>query len=430
MKNALLSNGGWLLRVLTVSALVATVGLSLFPRFVAHISTSAVVNAPLLVIRSPIEGVVEDYSLQNGAFVSRGDTVAVFREAGTDLTQRADLETRLAIASAAVDAVSNRIVEVEAIRDALQKRDKTYAAWHIAILEKKVEELEALVRGETARLVALRAEADRTRVLFNRKMVSQSENMDAIATVEEQNERRQAAEARLAAQRLKLAAMKDGVLAGTDGTNTPYTLQRQDEIEMELARLRDELHDHRAEKTALNDQLSKELEIYRRENRITLSSPISGVVWRSASLAGRPVLPGDEVVEILDCGARFLEAYLPEGLMGAIAVGDMVDIRLTGESRAFSAPVTSILGHGARYDHVELAAQDDAPKDGKMRVLIELNADRLSLDRDRFCHVGRTAQVSLPRDFSTVSRLVTRFSTSVNSAIVWLGETAAQLRQG
>ena len=430
MRKALLSNGGWLLRIITVTALVAVIALSLIPRFVSHISTSAVVNAPIMVIRSPIEGVVEEYGLATGVPVAQGQNIVVFREVGTDRTQLTDLEARLVISEAAARAVANRIADVEDLRANLLRRQEVYATWHTAILEREVEELEAQVRGATARLAAIEQERTRRETLRSRGSIPERDMTEIVTQYAEQTERVRELSARRDARRLKLQAMNDGVLAGTDGTNTPYTLQRQDEFGLELARLRDELIDHRAEQKAIQEQLIKEREIYRLENRIALASPVSGVVWRSASLTGRPVLPGDEVVEILDCSARFLEAYLPESLMGTVSLGDIAQVRLTGDDRVFQAPVVSILGHGARFDHTELAAQDNAPKVGKMRVLIELSATQLGLDASKFCHVGRTAQVSLPRDLSRLVSLADSLKATMATVSEWISQTAARVRQG
>ena len=170
--------------------------------------------------------------------------------------------------------------------------------------------------------------------------------------------------------------------------------------------------------------------IYAQENHVTLSSPIAGIVWRSAALDGRPVLPGDEIVEILDCRARYLEAYLPEGLMGTVSVGQFAEVRLTGELETFKAPIVSILGNAARFDHVELAAKDSEPNAGKMRVIIELTAESLPLDHGKFCDVGRTAQVSLPRDLTAVTRIADLFSHSVRTTFSWLEAVASDLRRG
>ncbi len=430
MRELLLSKGGWLLRVLTMTVLVTVIALSLFPRVVSHISTSAVVNAPILVIRSPVEGVVEDYALANGTLVSRGQDIVVFREAGTDLTNLTELEARLTVAKAAIAAVEARIEDVEGIRQSLETRHRAYRDWHSEVLEREVEELEAELRGAVARLSSLEQDAERKAQLHKNRMVADRERLEAVTLVAEQIERVKGIKARLSARRLKLGAMQDDILAGTAGANTSYTLQRQDEVRLELARLRDELTDHRAELTALEAQRAAALEIYRNDNRITLASPIDGVVWRSASLSGRPVLPGDEIVEILDCRARYLEAYLPESLMGVVGVGDLADVRLTGETQSFSAPIVSILGNGARFDHVELAAHSTAPKAGKMRVLVALTPETLALDRGKFCHVGRTAQVSLPRDLAMVTRLAAYFSESMKTAFAWLGATANDTQRG
>ena len=431
MRTLLLGNGGWLLRVVTITTLVAVIGLSLLPRLVSHISTSATVNARIMTVRSPIEGVIEDVDLATGAPVRRGQTLVTFREADTDLTQLANLATRLRMSEAAGRAVQIRMDEVTALRDSLESRHKAYVSWHAAVLRTEIQGLEAQIRGAAARLRSLERDANWKAGLAGRGSVSESDMLAARNLHEEQRAALLELEARRDGRRLMLRALlDDGILAGTTGTNTPYTRQRQDEIGLELARLRDELTDHAAEQQAIRDQIDQARKVYEQENRVTLVSPVSGVVWRSAALSGRPVLPGDEVIEILDCGTRFLEAYLPERLMGTIALGDTAEVRLTGEPRVFRAPVISVLGHGARFDHADLAAEDDTPKTGKMRVLIELDAASLDPEASRFCDVGRTAQVSLRRDLPGLGGIMAGLGRTVDRVTAWVAATADGLRRG
>ena len=430
MRDVFFSNGGWLLRVVTILALWAVITLSLLPRMLSHISTSATVNAPVTVIRSPLEGVIEEYALAAGAHVSAGQNLVVFREADTDLRYQSDLEARLAIAGSRIAAVKARIAEIDALRSDLARRQTIYESWHAAFLKTEIEELDAQLRGADVRLDALKRAFEQQTRLRTRGMVSEN-GLDATAAeVEEQVERMRELRAKRDGRQLRLQALSDGVLAGTEGTNTPYTRQRQDEIGLELARLRDELADHQAEQRAIRDLLARERETYRNRNRVTLSSPVAGVVWRSAALTGRPVLPGDEVLEILDCRARFLEAYLPEGLMGTIALGDLAEVRLIGDRRVFRAPVISILGNGAQFDHANLAARDTAPKTGKMRVLIKLDGEHVGYDASTFCDVGRTAQVSFPRDLTHIADFFSKVGATAEVVSDWLATAADRVRHG
>ena len=155
IRTRLLSNGGWLLRVVTTTALIAIIALSLFPRAVSHISTSATVNAPLMIIRSPIEGLVQEYALTTGAPVTRGQNLVVFREADTDLTYEADLESRLRISTAAGQAVATRMAQVEELQADLVRRQETFVTWHRAVLETEIKDLDAQIRGGLAQLRVL-----------------------------------------------------------------------------------------------------------------------------------------------------------------------------------------------------------------------------------------------------------------------------------
>lgn len=430
MRNFLFANGGWLLRAITVTVLVAVISLSLLPRLTSHISTSATVNARVMVIRSPIEGIVEEYRLITGAPVVRGQSLVTFREADTDLTQLTDLQARLRIARAAEAAVARRIAEVETLRLDLARRQTVDASWHAGILLTEIEEIEAQIRGAQARLEILDHDARRAARLRESGAMSEADLTVAANRFREQVARVTELEARREGRQLMLRALSDGVIAGTNGTNTPYTQQRRDEIGLELALLGDELADRQAEQAAILEQIEREREIYEQENRVTLASPVTGVVWRSASLAGRPVLPGDEVVELLDCSSRFLEAYLSERLMDNIALGDIAEVRMTGEARVFRAPVISIIGTEAQFDHADLAARDTAPRAGKMRVLIEIDAASLDLDANRFCHVGRTAQVSLPRDLPRVEKVFARLGATFDVVAGWWSTATGRLGLG
>ncbi|MBM7067618.1 HlyD family efflux transporter periplasmic adaptor subunit [Actibacterium sp. 188UL27-1] len=338
--------------------------------------------------------------------MTSGEQVVRFREAHTDETFIAELESRLGKAVSTEEAVSARIAVVETVREELIDRHATYMALQLNVLTLQVEELDAEIVRAQVRLQTLKNDEQRKTALLDRGALPKLEVVSATSMVAEQEALIDELIATRAVRQLKLKAIGDGVIIGPEGMDTPYTQQRLDEIALRLAALYDDLADQAAERRAVERLLIEERAIFQKENAITLTSPVSGIVWRSSGQIGRPVLPGDDVVEILNCDARFLEAYLPETTFGSLEVGDVAEIRLTGDERHFKAPVTSILGHGARFDHPNLAAQDNSPKKGMMRVIVALGSEHLAFEGTNFCHVGRTALVSFPRDLSAIDQVL------------------------
>jgi hypothetical protein len=129
------------------------------------------------------------------------------------------------------------------------------------------------------------------------------------------------------------------------------------------------------------------------------------VVWKESGSAGMTVVPGDVLMQMVNCEQRFIEVTLPERLFGDIAPGDIATVQLKGDGRTVTAPVTAVLGAGAKFDHPLLAAAVPETEPDHLRVLISLARIDLGDTAGNFCQVGRSAEVRIARrDFDLLRR--------------------------
>ena len=138
-------------------------------------------------------------------------------------------------------------------------------------------------------------------------------------------------------------------------------------------------------------------------------------------------MPGDVLVQMVNCEARFVEVTLAERHFGDIAPGDTAWVRLKGGSEAVSARVTAVLGAGAKFDHPRLAASVTKPKPDQLRVLVSLSDAGAEGGIDggigggagAFCHVGRTAEVRFERhDLGFVREMAQSVMAQIRSLFI------------
>lgn len=394
------------LRLAVLAVLGSAIILHAIPRAIYNSTDSAVVNAPVITLRSPMEGHITQVFQEPGTPVGSGQLAVQLLKSNADDRYIRQLQSRLTELDSSEAAIADRIERLGAIRDRLAVRFARFKAEYTERLAIEAREINARIDGAQARLKNLTLDYDRSSELSQR-MVSSRKNVEAAAAlVSEKTSEIQMLRAQLDSVALRRSALETNTLVDLGGADTPYSAQRQDELDMQRAALEQERATLRAQKVTTARILEGEQAFFAAATQVSLASSVTGVVWRSSSQVGRPVLPGDELVEVIDCEARFIEARLNSGLLSRIKVGDTAEIRIAGLDPLIQAPVTSVLGVGARFDHPELAAQDDAPNTYDFKVIIRLPPEVLDFRSDPYCHVGRAASVSFPRELPGVGRLV------------------------
>ncbi len=121
---------------------------------------------------------------------------------------------------------------------------------------------------------------------------------------------------------IEIAAVEAGVFIQDGLNDVPYSQQRIDGIELSIATLATERRRTASERAALDGQITVEQQLIAEREIFVPTSPSAGVIWKQSGPVGETVVPGDVLVQTIDCDARFLEVTLAGRHFGSIAPGD------------------------------------------------------------------------------------------------------------
>jgi multidrug resistance efflux pump len=385
------------MRIIAAIVLGAAVIWATAPYATSYVSSQAVVNAPLNTVLSPMQGQITKRSPAAGAEVTSGAPLVAIEVKKRDHRYLEDLRARLALLDESLASIVAEEAKLAAMEQILSSRIRNYRIRTLARLAAgKREAAAALAAAEAARdnsaITLRRAEAlvrqgHATVMRVDSDYAAHSEAVAEVARLR----------ARLERASIEAAAAEAGTFVQEGWNDVPYSQQRLDEIALMLAGLSSEHRRTASERAALDRQIAAEQQLIIEQETFTPAAPSAGVIWRQSGSVGETVVPGDVLIQIVDCDARFLEVTLAERHFGDIAPGDIAWVRLKGGSQAVLAPVTAVLGAGAKFDHPRLAASVTEAKPDQLRVLIPLRGAGIDGDPGAFCNVGRTAEVRFER---------------------------------
>ena len=398
------------LRLVSAGLLLAAAGAILLPRATSYVSTSAVVNAPLITVRSPFDGRIAQASPEVAHVVSIHD--ALVRIDG-DRTDRSHLTGLLAEEASLLREQRSLDGERDALREiaaSLRELDRQHRAHRLRLLNARLTGFEAEHRGALAEVREVRDRMARTRSLAAKgnaphAMLERETAEFAIKRAEADR-----LKAQTEALRVSFSALNRGIVVEEVGGDVSYAHQRLDEIAIRLADLATETSRTEARRDALAVQIVQARADLDANKTFLPEAATTAVVWRASAAVGNEVMAGDEIVKLVDCGRRFIEVAISERHFETIAPGTRAQVRLRGSAERFEARVEAVKGAGAKSDHAELSSEQPFVPEGQLRVFVGLEpADLAGAGAEgtaaAFCDVGRTAEVRFTRSVADDLRL-------------------------
>lgn len=394
-------------RVMRLSAaalLAGSAAATMAPHLTSYISTSAVVNAPVLVIRAPFAGVLTQGAPDFASPVQAGELLLRLDSERQDRDAWAAVRAQTGATRAEVAALVAHIAVVTEVREDLRTRIEGHdEAAALLLAAGRREARAALDRAEVRRTQA-RAERDRIARLLQRGAASRNALEAAQADLSIAEAEAQEVAARLDALDLEAQALARGIAIGVPAGDGGPIRQRLDDVTLLLAELQSRRAMLEGRLAALDAQDQAVGDDFLRRTTFAPEASSPGVVWRASSAEGTPVLPGDTLLEILDCSRRFVEVSLPGHLFERIRPGDPATVRFKGTAESFEAHVEAVGGAGARFDRPSLASDPIELSAGDIQVLVRLDpVDPAQSQVAASCDVGRTAEVRFAREGSATA---------------------------
>ena len=404
-----------MIRLSAATLLIGAVGATFWPQVVSYVATSAVVNAPVVRIKAPFNGVITSVSVgQAGTAVHRERPLLSLAQARAATGEITAIDAEAQVVAAGISSLEAQIASVEAVASELSTRIAAHRAEAVLWIAAKGEILSAGIEKARAEHDLATRELDRISRLVASNTLPGAQLDEARTLVS--MARADLDRVRGESKKLKVeaAALEKGIMLDSSAEGAGYARQRLDEVKLSLADLQARLAVLKARAISISMTRNETVTHLAAQQSFAPVSTIEGVIWRAARGTGSEVAVGDTLMEIVDCDRRFLEVSLPERYFERIRPGDIATVQLKGSSSTLTAVVSAIGGSSVRLSDDSFAA--NRPQDTANAAQILLDLPLAAADEDQvtsgFCDVGRTAEVRFPR--ANVTGLGQRITALLN----------------
>jgi multidrug resistance efflux pump len=332
--------------ILRVSSLVVASILSLLmittvvPPIVADQSDRAVVNAPITLLTSPIDGEIDSLAATPGHSIEAGESLAQVSNVRLDRGTLISLEEKAAEAREKLAAAQ---ANKESDRAYLKSLDSEIAA--------QIEQLKAQFQSQIlelrARVAQSESQSAEKKALVERQSDMVSRDAASIYMLKPTTQQYTAAlhngdaeNAKLNQKIAQLDALGKGVYVGDDLVAIGSLVQKRRDIDLDQKRME-------IEEKELSAVLEDHQRLIAREQKrldalaeASVRTPTGGKVLTVGATPGRHVNAGDSLASLVDCDKRFVVAIFSYRQGQSMKVG--TSVRVDGASFG-SGIVTAIL---------------------------------------------------------------------------------------
>ncbi len=339
---------------------------------------SGTVEADLTLIATEIGGRLVSLNTPEGAVVSKGDVLARLDDA-TITAQMEQAQAAAATARARLAAIEagSRPEDVAAQRAVLAQtiaaRDGARDAWQAALRSRdNPADLEIRIEGAKSALQLSRGQVTLAQAALETARVQRDHdrNVEAlslqVAATEAGVAVAEAVVARNEAQIVSLMELRDRPLLAQSQVTATETAFRSAEAAVESAQARLDavqagptLPEVTLAKTGV-DQAQAGLAILAvQREKLTVRSPLDGLVVSSAARVGELVAPGAPLLTIADLGRLYLTVFVPEDEIGRVRLGQQASITVDAYPGRTIAGSVSYLSPRAEFTPKSVQTQKE-----------------------------------------------------------------------
>lgn len=373
----------------------------MFPPVFTRSSERAVVDGPVNLVTTPVEGVVAGQRIPVGASFAPGDTLMSVQNQNVDRALLVELTGKKLDNQQRYDAAKAKLDGDQARLDATDQETRKYQAAAQA-------EHAAKIRGIQARMAMAKEQVDQQEDVVNRNQamqwagaVSEAYTNASRYQLSILSNSKEAIRAELDSALSNSQAAKGKVyLSSTDGAVSTLA-QRHDELSAEITQLKAELTQLAQYGKSVDSLIADEEQRVQRMSNLDIKAYDSGMVQDVLAPPGTRVAAGATLLRSTNCAQPRVVAVFPRSLSNDMLPGAKVTVRVDGVGAPLAGKVAEILprapdGEQARYfvpfppiekNEIYLIAKLDKPLPALPQHSAGASADR--------CALGRWAKVSL-----------------------------------
>lgn len=350
------------------------------------------INAELVTLRAPIDGVVLFGDARVGDNVTRGQMLGSMRDPPERNVRLADLKAQHNGLAERIAGLQRQIASLEPILERLTAESRDFRGAVIRNLNAQIAEAEARVKRAEANVRLLDSQYKRIQTLAAKSYASTAE-------LDRRRSEAEAARAELAAQKQALERLQQerqsaekGIFLSDSYNNAPYSQQRRDEVELQLLTLATRKADLEAEYDQVGRQI--EAEQLRREQtgQAVLAAPADGVLWRLLESNGATVGTSTPLLQIADCSRIFFEVVRERRTGETPAIGTEMEVAFRDASETVIRKARLVALRGDQDgDRREFAVASPVQPDQLRWVFaVDFSDEEVSTGK---CPIGRTGEL-------------------------------------
>ncbi|WP_159020389.1 HlyD family secretion protein [Algibacter sp. L3A6] len=324
-------------------------------------------------IQSQIPGRVEEWFVQEGDFVKKGDTIIRISEVKSDYFDSRLAERtgdQLSVKSSSVEAYKNKVVALGNQISALQQERRL----KLESAKNKLLQSHLKVTTDSMDFEATKIKADIAKIQYERTISLQEEGLKAVKDVEEKRAKLQEADAKLISQQNKYLSTKNELINAQIAISTISATygDKLAKAQSGLYTAQSSGYDTEAEVSKLETSLAN---YTKRTSLLFVTAPQDGYINKAIkSGIGETFKEGEQLVSIMPADYDLaVEMYVRPIDLPLIHTGENVRVQFDGwPAIIFSGwPNVSYGTYGAKI----VAIENYISTNGKYRVLLKPDAD-------------------------------------------------------
>jgi multidrug resistance efflux pump len=367
--------------------MVAVLGAVPAQKLLPSSSVEAVVNARVVTLSAQIDGEVQaGPSLPEiGTSFARGDVLLHITNERADRSRADDLAREIQRLTHERPGIAARLADARMRLVDLTEQMRIFTEARTLQLEARQDELRAELAAAQARNEEANTTLERFATLAGKGWTSRAQLNQALRDGSIAEKSQAAAQKRLEAVGVELAAAQRGVFVGISSGDRPRYMQRTDQLEQQISNLAETLAERDQRLVRLNEELAAERARYRVLAAADMAAPAKGRIWETPVSPGQQVHRGQDVLRVLYCDRPLITAIVSESVYNQLQVGSPAHFLPRGDQQELAGRVIRL----SRVSPSNLAIQPSAATRESYHVAVFV--PKLADGED--CLVGRTGRL-------------------------------------
>lgn len=359
-------------------------------------SVEAVINARLIVLRSPIEGTIKAEALPApGDTLAKSDDILSVEDLRADDSQRQSLEQQLRDVSSERSILERRIVQARSEEKDLQAQFRNLIDSRQQILTTEIAIAQQRIEAARQQWLIDRGEAQRANTLMGTGVVatSSAEKADRVAQMSQSN----LFLLTLQKNRLQIErnALSRGILVDAGYNDRPQSQQRLDQLHNDIAEMEAQILGADGRIKSLSAALDDAKLMHDRRARAVLTSPQRGRMWEVLVSPGEQVNRGQDLVRLLSCDEAVVTAAVNERVYNSLYNGMDASFIPRGSTEEFPGKIVNLTGMASASSNYAITPASLVQEPYRVTVAVP------QLAATGECAIGRTGRVLFGTDADT-----------------------------